>query len=166
MQRYKFKLETVLRHREIIESLREQDFATANGILQLTIAKIAGLKADFDRTVHERPGSVSGERIDAPAVLDRERYLLTLQTLVEQEQRRAEAARIVVEETRRALVAAKQARETVSRLKDRKQQAHKELYLRLEQNALDELATQRFVRTQGVANETSQQKPQGTEEAA
>ena len=44
MRRFRFRLETVLNHRETIETLREQDFASAQGQLQAIEARIAALR--------------------------------------------------------------------------------------------------------------------------
>ncbi len=146
MRRFKFRLETVLRHRETIESLREQEFATAQGHLAAIEARIAALREEFSRTVAERPGSAPGESFEAQAILARERYLETLLAAIAAQERRADALRAQVEEKRQALVAARQAREAVSRLRDKDLLAHTALGLKLEQEALDELATLRHIR--------------------
>lgn len=143
MQRFKFRLETVLRHRETIESLREQDFAQAQGVVHAIEARITHLREEFRRIVLSRPGGSSGEPFDARSIYDRERYLETLQAAIAQQERALEAAQIVLEETRRALVAARQAREAVSHLRERDLLAHTALSNKIEQDTLDELATLR-----------------------
>ncbi len=150
MRRFRFRLETVLNHREIIETLREQEFATIQGQLAAIEARIAGLRAEFRQTVAGRPGGAEGERLDAPAILARERYLETVLAAIAQLERRGEAVRVQVEEKRRALVAARQAREAVSHLRDKDLIAHVALGHKLEQEALDELATLRHVRAQAA----------------
>src|SRR5690349_12954571 len=110
MRRFNFRLETVLRHRETLESLCEQEFAQAQGRLAAIEARIAALREEFARTLTGRPGAAPGEHFDAPAIYDRERYLQTLQAAIDQQQRRSEAARVIVEEKRQALVTARQAR--------------------------------------------------------
>src|SRR6187200_517665 len=118
MRRFHFRLETILRHRETIEDLREQDFATAQGIVQAIEARIAVLREEYRNTLLSRPGGHAGEPFDARSIYDRERYLETVQAAIEQQERRREAALIVLEEKRIALVAARQAREAVSHLRD------------------------------------------------
>ncbi len=146
MKRFQFRLETVLRHRKTIETLREQDFATAQGMLAGIEAQMTALRADYRATLAARPGSVAGETFDAGAIFDRERYLATLLAGIVQQERNAEAARIVCDEMRRGLVLARQARESVSRLRDKDLLAHTALTHKLEQAALDELATLRHAR--------------------
>jgi flagellar export protein FliJ len=148
MRRFHFRLETVLRHRETIEQLREQDFATAQGVVQAIEARIATLRDEYRRTLLSRPGGNAGELFDTHSIYDRERYLETVQAAIEQQERRREAALIVLEEKRIALVAARQAREAVSHLHDRDLLAHTALTHKLEQDALDEMATLRHVRDQ------------------
>jgi flagellar export protein FliJ len=158
MRRFKFRLETVLRHRETIESLREQEFAAAQGYLQAIEARIATLQEEFRQMVAGRPGGAQGERFDTQEIVDRERYVETLLAAIAQMQRRAEAARVQAEEKRRALVAARQAREAVSHLRDKDLVAHVALGNKLEQEALDELATLRHTRsmkTQSQGNSTT-----------
>src|SRR5690242_7490690 len=104
MRRFKFRLEAVLRHRETLETLREQDFATAQGHLAAIQARIAALREEFANTLSARPGATPGEHFDASAIFDRERYLETLQSAITAQERRAEAARVIVEEKRIALV--------------------------------------------------------------
>jgi flagellar export protein FliJ len=166
MRRFRFRLETVLNHRKTIETLREQDFAGAQGQLQAIEARIAALREEFRQTVAGRPGGVTGERLNAPAILDRERYLETLLAAVAQQERRADAVRVQVEEKRQALVAARQAREAVSRLRDKDLIAHVALGHKLEQDALDELATLRHIRAMTGHRPDAAPLPHAKKEAA
>ncbi len=152
MRRFIFQLEAVLRHRETIENLREQDYSMAQGQLLAAEARIAELRREFRDTIAGRPGTVSGQKFDAPAILDRERYLESLLAGIEQQERRAETARIVAAEMLKALVAARQAREAVTSLKEKEKAAYVSLSLKQEQDTMDEMATLRYTRV------TEQQK--------
>ena len=145
MRRFTFRLETVLRHRETLETLREQEFANAQGNWQNLQARLMGMQDEFARVVAGRPGK-TGEQFDAHLIFDRERYLLTLQAGIAQQTRRVEAAQIVAEETRQAMLAARQAREAVTQLRDKDLVLHTEQAQKQEQDTLDELATLRFIR--------------------
>jgi flagellar export protein FliJ len=147
MRRFHFRLEAVLRHRETIEDLCEQDFAAAQSVVQGIEARIARLWDEFRRVVMGRPVGAANQSFDAHSIYDRERYLETVQAAIAQQERALEAAQIVLEEKRAALVAARQAREAVSHLHDRDLLAHVALCNKLEQDALDELATLRHVRS-------------------
>ena len=160
MRRFVFRLEAVLRHRQTIETLREQDFAVAQGNLQGLQARLSRMQSEFDRIVSGRPGR-AGEPFDAHLIFDRERYLEALGAGIAQQTRRVEAAHIVAEEKRLALMTARQQREAVSQLKAGALSAHTAQYQKMEQDALDELATLRFVR---AANELEQRADQKAEQ--
>ena len=145
MRRFTFRLETVLRHRATLESLREQEFANAQGHWQTLQARLMGMQNEFARIVSGRPGK-TGEPFDAHLIFDRERYLQALQAGMEQQTRRVEAAQIVVEEKRQEMLIARQAREAVSQLRDKDLVLHTEQTQKLEQETLDELATLRHIR--------------------
>ena len=155
MRRFVFRLEAVLRHRETIETLREQDFAVAQGNMQALRARLTGMQAEFDRVVSGRPGR-AGEPFDAHIIFDRERYLEALQAGMAQQTRRVEAAQVVAEEKRLALMTARQQREAVAQLKAGALSEHTAQYQKMEQDALDELATLRFVRAANQAHQTNQ----------
>ncbi|GEM_PF-2068944 len=142
VKKFKFRLEAVLKYREIIEQLREQDFSTANGMLTNVERQIATLEQERRAILLGRPGSTAGS-FDATTIYDRERYIQTIDAALEEQNRFAEAARIVVEECRRYLIAAKQARQSVATLRDKDHADHTVLALKLEQDALDEMAAMR-----------------------
>lgn len=152
MRRFKFGLETALRHRETIETLCEQEFAARQQVLEAIRARLRQLREEFRATVAGRPGSKPGEMFDATGIVGRERYLETLQAAIAVQERREEGAQVVLAEKRAALVAARQAREAISRLRDRHLQEHNALVERLTQNALDELAVLRYTRASQSAD--------------
>ena len=145
MRRFIFRLETVLKHRETLENLREQEFAQAQGHLQILQTRLTGLRDEFARVVSGRPGR-AGEHFDAHTIFDRERYLETLQAAIGQQERRVETAEIVVEEKRQLLMTARQEREAVTQLREKDQFEHTAQAQKVEQDGLDELATLRHVR--------------------
>ncbi len=146
MRRFMFRLEAVLRHRMTLESLREQDFATAQGRVQQIQLRLDTLNSEVARIVSERPGGNRGEQFDANALFDRERYIITLEAAIAQNRRRMDAAEIVLIERRTELVSARQAREVVSQLRDRELESYTALGLKTEQDTLDEAATLRHTR--------------------
>src|SRR5438105_2974936 len=113
MRRFDFRLESVLRHRQVLEELRDQEFALAQGRHEQARLQLEALRAHHRKTVAER-----GAEFDAPAIQSRETYLEALQTRIAEQEERVEVARLIVEEMRAAMVAAKQAREVVSRLRE------------------------------------------------
>lgn len=143
MKRFKFRLAAVLRHRETIEGLREQDFAQMQSIVQAIEVRLRELHDEFRRIVLTRPGGSAIGAFDVGTIYDRERYLETVQAAIEMQERALEAAQIMLEEKRIALVAARQAREAVSHLHERDLLMHTALCNKLEQDTLDEMATLR-----------------------
>ncbi len=129
----------------MLETLREQEFTSAQGHLARAEARIAAIKAAFRAAIMAR-GGTPGERIDATSMLDRERYLLALHSEIVEQERFAEGARIVAEERRVALVAARQAREAVLHLRDQEAALYAAGVQRSEQELLDEMATLRHTR--------------------
>lgn len=143
MRRFKFRLQTLLNYRETVEHLREQELNIANGRFLIAQQRLRYLQDEFTQTFQQRPGATPGERFDAFAIADRERYLFTLQAAIQEQQRRVDAAQIVLEEKRTALIEARQAREAVQRLFDKELAAYKTHVLQTEQKLLDDLASTR-----------------------
>lgn len=170
MKRFTFRLETLLKHREMLEDLRDQEFALAQGRHEAAKAQLATLEAHYQRTLAERPslstqafGQAYGARaadggqtwdargdasFDAPALQSREKYVEALQFRIAEQAERVEVARLIVEEMRVAMIAAKQAREAVSRLRDKDFVDYQAEAQRKTQETLDEIASVRFARQQ------------------
>ncbi len=153
MRKFKFRLETVLRHREILESLKEQEFETAQGRLLAIEARIVQLREEFRQTVAGGAVTKIGQLLDPSKILDRERYLETILASIAQLIRHAESARIVAEEIRLELVVCRQAREAVAHLRDKALEEHQLEGHKQEQNLLDELATIKHVQRMHSVNQ-------------
>lgn len=141
MKRFKFRFEAVLKHRAITEELRTQEFARVQGELAACDGRIAASRREFEVTVASRP-----ERIDVEDLPRRESYLDALRARIEQETRIREGIAARLEDARVALVAAKQAREALERIRESDYETYRREATLAEQNALDEIASQRFQR--------------------
>jgi flagellar export protein FliJ len=148
MKRFVFRLETLLRHRENLESLREQEFALAQGHHETARLELVFLEVHLHETVAQRPGVESGERLDAPAILSRERYVEAVQVRIVRQAERVEVARLITEEKRVKMVEAKQACEAVTRLRTKDHAEYLAESQRKVQASLDEIASVRFLRQQ------------------
>jgi len=146
MRRFSFRLETLLRHRETIEDLRNQEFSLAQGRHDCAMRELEAMKAHYDLTVADRPTTDSAGQFDAPAIQSRERYLEALQHQMSQQQERVEVARMIAEEMRIQMVAAKQDREAVTRLREKDYEEYVAESHRKSQDALDEIASVAFQR--------------------
>jgi flagellar FliJ protein len=152
VKRFIFRFEAVLKHRAITEELRTEEFARVQAELAACDGRIAACRREFDITVSGRP-----ERIDVEDFPRREHYLDTLRARIEQETRIREGIAARLEDARRALVAAKQAREALERIRETDFDAYRREAARAEQNALDEVASQRFQR---IAANSRSENPQ------
>jgi flagellar FliJ protein len=144
MQKYKFKLETVLNHRAVLEEQAMQAFAEAQGQLAACTARIAALQLEFQQVVSSRP-----KTFDAEEMAMRERHLDNLRSRIEQQERIREALEARLEDTRNHLVKSRRDRETVARLKEIDFEEHRKKVEKAEQDAIDELATMRHRRAGG-----------------
>ena len=148
MKRFSFRLETLLGHRKILEDLRDQEFALAQGRHEQARLQLEALQEHYSRTLAERP-VVDGEmQFDAPAIQSRERYLEAVRVRIDEQEGRVEVARLILEEMRVARVAAKQAREAVSRLRDKDFTDYQAESQSKTQESLDEIGSVRFARQQ------------------
>ena len=139
MKRFRFRFEAVLKHRTITEDLRMQDFARLQSELAACDVRVETLQSEFSRSMAERP-----TRVDVEDFPRRERYLDTLRVRIEQEERIREGIAARLDDARLALIAARQAREALERIQTADREMHRKVNALAEQNAVDEIATQRF----------------------
>src|SRR5579871_3492206 len=98
MRRFRFRFETVLRHRTILEELRLQAFAVIQNEMATIDARVAAYRSEYTRTVAGRPTS-----LDVDDIKRREQYLDALNARLEQEQRVREGIAARLEDARVAL---------------------------------------------------------------
>jgi len=110
--------------------------------------QLDALETHYQQTVAERPVAGRDTRFDAPAIQSREKYIEALQDRIAAQGERVEIARLIAEEMRVAMVAAKQAREAVSQLRDKDFLDYQAEAQRKAQESMDEIASVRFVRQQ------------------
>lgn len=139
MRKFKFRFEAVLKHRAVMEDMRAHAFAAVQRELVQCEARIADLRARYDRTVAERPDS-----LDFVDIALRESYADSLRTRIEQEQRIHEGIAARLEDARKALVGARQAREAIERIRERDEAKHLYLAHKAEQDRLDEIGLSRL----------------------
>ena len=142
MQKFKFKLETVLKHRAVLEEQSMRAFATAQGELAACVARIAVLQMEFQQVVANRSKNFEVEEIAL-----RERHLDTLRGRIEQQERLREGLEARMDDARKHLVKSRQDREMVERLRQIKLAEHAAKALKVDQDAIDEMATLRHGRS-------------------
>ncbi len=142
LKRFRFRLETVLRHREALETQAEQNYQRAQVMVEEANVKIRAQETRRREAMQIDPDEIT----DTARLQNRERFLLTVQAAIALLEREREAAGIVADMMKTELVAARQAREALSKLREKDVAEHTFLILREEQNALDEMATMRHGR--------------------
>lgn len=142
MKRFRFRLQTVLNHRAILEERAGQVFAALQQQLTACDMRIARLKKEYADAVADRQA-----HFDPIDIHYREKYLDGLLSLREQEERQREGIQARLSDAREALVAAKQEREAIERIRDREYDAYLAEVHHVEQERLDEMATMQHIRT-------------------
>ena len=117
-------------------------FATAQGELAACVARIAVLQMEFQQVVANRSKNFEVEEIAL-----RERHLDTLRGRIEQQERLREGLEARMDDARKHLVKSRQDREMVERLRQIKLAEHAAKALKVDQDAIDEMATLRHGRS-------------------
>jgi len=141
VRRYRFKLESVLKYRTVVEELRLQAFATVQAEMAACDARLAAFRDELTRTAIGRPGC-----IDLEEIARREAYMDVLRARLAQEESVREGITARLEDARASLVQARQAREAMERLRRHDYADYLRLANKAEQEIIDETATLRHGR--------------------
>lgn len=149
MGRFTFRFEAILRLRHNERDAARKYVAEAQAALDIMDQRIA----DVEQQRHELRGQVGGSlvgRVTVDRLLNRGRY--DLQLAADQQELKQQRGQIEVEVERRRqrLRIAEQECRKLERLREIRQAEHCTEQLRLEQSALDEMATLRAGRTTPV----------------
>jgi flagellar FliJ protein len=140
VRKFQFRLQSVLKYRITLEELRRHAFALVQSELIACDSRIAALRAECARTLAGR------HSLDIWDIEQRERYIDTLNASIEREQRVREGILARLEDARCALIAAKQAREALERIRQSDFEEFVQQEGRKEHALLDEMATLRHTR--------------------
>ncbi len=124
MKKFKFRLETVLKQRRIVEDLAKKALAQAQAELSLKMAEINDLYESIDNAREQR-----GKKQEAggfvPFELESAEGFIRLQEIkIEREKLIARQLMTVVEEVHEALVEAATERMAMEKLKEKKKEAY------------------------------------------
>lgn len=148
MRRFRFSLEAVLRYRRTMEELRRQALAAVHKELAECDARLAHLSATLHRVSSEPPASW-----DAALLLQREQYQQALAQRVLDLRLEREQILSRLAAAQKALVAARQERKAVERVREQ----HYQRYLRdvaaEEQKLLDDAGNTQAARTAAAPSE-------------
>lgn len=138
MKKFKFRLEKVLQHRDVIkeEKLRELKSATQK-------LREAEDKLDFLEQEFEGNKAIEDSALRIEEVLIRSNYSVRLKSEIESQKIAILKAQELVEDARKIYIEASQESEVLVKLKERKKEVYNHEMQHEEEKFLDELTTQR-----------------------
>ncbi|MGC8782900.1 MAG: flagellar export protein FliJ [Armatimonadota bacterium] len=147
MRRFEFSLQKVLDYRQRREEQAVRAFTQAQAQLlheQAVLHKLVVEREECLRRSHRQ------QRLTVELLDVEQTYLSALEERIEAQRERVAEAEKVLEEKRQALTQAQRERKALERLREKHYEQWRQEILRIEQKALDELATARSVRSPGV----------------
>jgi len=142
---FKFKLESLLRHRQFVEDSRQKEFAAVDK--RLMEARQAESRL---REKHLRLAKELEENMQAPHPVSESgvyvTYLKCLSDQIEKQQEKVQAVALVHLEKKTALLKAIKKRKTLERLKENQADQYHRSYLKKEQQVSDEIGIQQYRR--------------------
>jgi flagellar FliJ protein len=142
--RFKFSLDSVLKHRKRLEEVAQKEFAEAQANVEAAMRRIEEMYTRMDEVREEiRAAQLRGTGGDLEQIRGMETFLIG-------HTRRIEAARlglrelmVIAEQKQELLIEAAKERKILDKLKERKKAEHHELAARAEAKELDDLTTTR-----------------------
>ena len=163
-KKFKYKLQSVLRYREIIEEERKRDFAQANRLVEEQKARAEALDAErYDLQDDLRTLTASGE-VRFEQMINTIRYLASLDAGIVTARREEERLRREMEGRRQAFVAARRDKRVLEILKDKRYESYQKEEEHQRQQVLDELSLRALRRR--VNEERNQQAARQRREAS
>jgi len=146
MKRFSFSLQSVQDQRQIRREAAEREFAAA-------VAELAAAAALVDKTIRERNAAIEGYTallesgdVDPEEVILRANHIALLTQRERERRARLELFERAKEAKRQALVATSRDEKAINNLRERHRARHDLGVARIEQTALDEMATISYVR--------------------
>lgn len=140
MRRFEFSLQKVLDYRQRREEQALRAFAEAQAQLAHEQALLESLQHEREACLHR---SQRRHRLKVQMLTVEQTYLSALEERIEEQRERVAQAQRLLEERRAALLEAQRERKALERLREKQYEQWRQEMLRVEQNALDELATMR-----------------------
>ena len=150
---FKFKMQPILRYREWLEDEKKLIFAEKQRIFENEKAKARSLRemrTQYNEALREETAK---EEVSITMITFYHSYIFFLdKRITEQDETVAAAARVLAA-AQQELIEAKKQKEIMVKLKDRALRVYKEEEARVEQVALDDFSTIKYVRTQRGMNQ-------------
>lgn len=144
--KFKFKLEPVLKHRQVNEDLAKKDYAEAEANVQQSLNIINGY---YDQIEESRNLNAQRQQIggDISAYMDLNAGLIDgLKKKIDTEKQKVREYMQIAEEKKEIMIEAQKQKKIIETLKDKKFEEYKKQRRKLEQKQNDELVSQRYAR--------------------
>lgn len=142
--KFKFNLESVLKHRERLEEIAQRELAEAQAAVNEVLARIEAMYRRMDEVREE---ILAAQKIGSQEKLEEVRQM---EHFITNERRRVEQVRLearelmaVAEEKQEKLMLAAQEKKIMTKLKERRLREHRERLARIEAKELDDLTMTR-----------------------
>lgn len=138
--RFRFSLESVLKHRARVEEIAQREFAEAQAKVDECLCQIETMYKRMDEVredIAKAQGQGSAEKIEE--VREMETFIVGQKIRVERMRLEARALLQVAEEKQDALILAAQEKKILQRLKEKRQQEYRERMNMIEAKELDDL---------------------------
>ena len=163
-KKFKYKLQSVLRYREIIEEERKRDFAQANRLVEEQKARAEALDTERYSLQDDLRTLNAGGEVRFEQMVNTIRYLASLDAGIVTARREEERLRREMEGQRQAFVMARRDKRVLEILKEKRLEAHRKVDDRQHQQVLDELSLRALRRR--VGEERNQQAARQRREAS
>lgn len=163
-KKFKYKLQSVLRYREIIEEERKRDFAQANRLVEEQKARAEALDTERYSLQDDLRTLNAGGEVRFEQMVNTIRYLASLDAGIVTARREEERLRREMEGQRQAFVMARRDKRVLEILKEKRLEAHRKEDDRQHQQVLDELSLRALRRR--VGEERNQQAARQRREAS
>lgn len=148
--KFKFNLEKVLKHRNILSDLAQRDFLEALSILNNEIKKLESMKQMKTDSLKQRSETVQGSQTWAASVEQINQFLTGQDLRIKIQNQRLHEMEKGVEDLREILRKAMIEVKIIEKLKEKKFEEFKANENRKEQNEMDELSVLRFSRIESL----------------
>ena len=146
---FQFRFETLLRHRRMVEDERQRELAQLLRARMILTDQLTRMQQTIRDSKRDMTGSLAG-RVDLGQVAQFVNYSQHVQSRGQQIVARLAQLEGEVEESRQRLLDATRQRKALELLRDRDHAEWRRTQDRREQEELDELATQAYVRRQSL----------------
>lgn len=139
MKKFKFKLETVLKERKKVEDQRLKDWTLARQLIQAIYDQLAALESRLVEAVDETTALSAQPTGTVGMVISMDSFIKGQKIRIEWKRREVERAEKIVEKARLLYVTARQKREAIEKLKERKHTEYKDAVRKHEAKIMDDI---------------------------